>query len=285
MKRPLIKVFLASLILCGTLLPQAQGQVVLTPKISGNELTAKIQLPGGIEADLAMTFEQAVGLHPAALSLSAALLDPSEPSLLTRLPAGGLVSLPVGFPVLVRVEPTASSALSFSGISRVSLYTHALTLTSNSPLRIFKAPNATGTFQDMTGFLELGSVRAGGGTGSYSDFIIVADTRPVAAVITEKFDSLQSALNTHSATMPAAVASDLQQRLAHARGLHEAGSTSGAISAVISFADEVKKQSGSAIPDVYRANSSVVNVAGLLRAGADTLKFSLAVKANSVPGP
>lgn len=280
-----IRVFLAFLLLTGTLAPQAQGQVILTPNISGNELTAKIQLPGGIEADLAITFEQAVGLHPAALTLSAALLDPSDPSLLARLPAGGLVSLPAGFPVLVRVEPTASSALSFSGISKVSLYTHALTLTTNSPLRIFKAPNSAGTFQDMTGFLELGSVRAGGGTGGYSDFMIVADTRLLDTVIVDKFDALQSSLNAHASAMPAAVASDLQQRLADARGLYQAGSTSGAIAAVVSFADEVKKQSGSAIADVYRANSSVVNVAGLLRAGADTLKFSLAVKGNSVPGP
>lgn len=263
---------------------RALGQVVLTPKITGNEVTAKIQLAGGVEADLAIAFEQVVGLNASALSLTAALLDPADPSLLSRLPAGGLVSLPAIFPVLVRIEPTASSTLSFSGISKVSLYTHNLTLTANSPLRIFKAPNPSGTFQDMTGFLEMGSVRAGGGTGSYSDFLIVADTRPVDAVITEKFDGLLSALNAHSSAMPAAVAADLQQRLANAHGLYQAGSFAGAISAVASFGEEVKKQSGSAIPDVYRAGSTIVNVAGLLRGGADTLKFSLAVKANSGPG-
>jgi uncharacterized protein DUF6689 len=285
MKKHRIKVFTSLLLLAAAFPTIAHAQIALTPKISGNEITAKIQLPGGIEADLVITFEQVVGLNPGALALSAGLVDPSDPSLLARLPAGGLVSLPATFPVLVRVEPTASSALSFSGVSKLSIHTHALTLTANSPLRIFKAPNSAGTFQDMTGFLELGTVRAGGGTGSYSDFVIVADTRPVDTVIADKFDSLQSALTTHASTMPPAVVNDLQQRLANARGLYEAGSIADAISAVLAFGDEVKKQSGSAIPDVYRANSSVVNVAGLLRAGADTLKFSLAVKANTVPRP
>jgi hypothetical protein len=42
----------------------------------------------------------------------------------------------------------------------------------------------------------------------------------------------------------------------------------------------VKAQSGSAIPDVWRANSTLVNVAGILRASADTLRFSLVFKAN-----
>lgn len=285
MRKHRIRVFTPLLLLAAAFPTIAHAQNALTPKISGNEITAKIQLPGGIEADLAITFEQVVGLNAGALTLSAALLDPADPSLLARLPAGGWVSLPATFPVLVRVEPTASSTLSFSGVSKLSIYTHALTLTANSPLRIFKAPNSAGTFQDITGFLELGSVRAGGTNDKYSDFVIVVDTRPVDTVIADKFDSLQSALTTHASTMPPTVVNDLQQRLTNARGLYQAGSVSGAISAVLAFAEEVKKQSGSAIPDVYRANSNVVNVAGMLRAGADTLKFSLAVKANSVLGP
>lgn len=258
----------------------AVGQTVLTPKISGNELTAKIQLGPGIEADLTITFEQVVGLNPAALSLSATLLDPTDPALLARLPEGGAVSVPVSFPVLVRIEPTASSALSFSGISRISLHTHNLTLGTNSPLRLFKAPQSSGPFQDMTGFLAIGSVRAGGGTNSYSDFLIVVDARPVDTVIVGKFDALQASLTAHAASMPPAVLQDLQGRLNSARGLYEAGSFPAAINAVGAFAEEVKRQSGAAIPDVYRANSPVINVAGLLRSAADTLKFSLTVKSS-----
>jgi hypothetical protein len=43
----------------------------------------------------------------------------------------------------------------------------------------------------------------------------------------------------------------------------------------------VKARSGKSIPDVWRAHDGGrTNVAGLLRAAADTLKFSLRIKAN-----
>jgi hypothetical protein len=42
------------------------------------------------------------------------------------------------------------------------------------------------------------------------------------------------------------------------------------------FSRYVKDHSGEEIPDVWRANCSpVVNVGGLLRSAADTLRFSL----------
>ncbi|MFN2386910.1 MAG: DUF6689 family protein [Thermoanaerobaculia bacterium] len=266
---------------CFVLLAAPAGaQPALEPRITGNELVAKIQLPGGIEAELSIQFEQIVGLNPDSLALSAALVDPLDPALVARLPEGGLVGIPAGFPVLVRIEPTASSALSFSGVSKVSIYTHNLVLGAHSPLRLFKAPQGSGAFQDITGFLEMGSVRAGGGTGAYSDFIIVTDTRPADAVIASKFDAIQNALTANAGAIPSPVLQDLQGRLTNARGLYEAGALSAAINAVDAFAEELKRQSGAAIPDVYRANSTLVNVAGLLRASADTLKFSLQMKSN-----
>jgi hypothetical protein len=83
--------------------------------------------------------------------------------------------------------------------------------------------------------------------------------------------------------MPAAVASDLQQRLSNARSFYAAGSLPSAINAAAGFSDQVKQQSGANVPDVWNANGSLVNVAGLLRAQADTLKFSLTAKANGSP--
>ena len=48
------------------------------------------------------------------------------------------------------------------------------------------------------------------------------------------------------------------------------------------FSRYVKDHSGEEIPDVWRANCSpVVNVAGLLRSAADTLRFSLNRKISS----
>jgi hypothetical protein len=49
---------------------------------------------------------------------------------------------------------------------------------------------------------------------------------------------------------------------------------------VDAFAAEVQEHSGSDIPDVWRASGGVVNVAGYLRAGAGTLRFSLSLKSS-----
>ena len=258
----------------------AEAQTALTPQISGNGLTATIQLPGGIGADLSIVFEQVVGLNASALSLSVSLIDPTDASLLSRLPDPSRVAIPLAFPVLVRVEPTSTSALSFSGIYRISLHTQNLTFQTS--WRLLKAPEG-GPFKDITDSLEMGSTRVGGGGGTTSEFLVVTEGRLVDTVISEKFDAVQNLLTANASSMPASVLHDLQQQLSNARSLWSAGSTVAATSAVQSFSDSVKAHSGSDIPDVWRANSSLVNVAGLLRSAANTLKFSLTAKSNGAP--
>ena len=258
------------------------GQTALVPTISGNELTARIELGGGLAADLTITFESVVGLNANALALTASPVNPKDLSFLSRLPSG--VSIPSGFPVVVKVEPTASSALAFEGVYRMSLYTHNLTLQANSPLRFYRASQGA-AFGDMTGFLQAGSVRAGGSGPGFSEFLIAADTRTVDSVITAKFDALANQLSASSGAMSEAVAADLQQRLNQARAAYNTGALVAAIDGISAFGDEVKKQSGGVIPNVWRANGGPTNVAGLLRAGADTLKFSLVFKSNLTPLP
>ena len=259
--------------------PVAQA-LAITPVINGNELTARIELPGGIAADLTITFEQVVGLNPGALSINASLVNPLDAGLLARLPSGA--AIPGGFPVLLEIQPTPGSALTFSGVYKLSLYTHNLNLVS--ALRLTRGSSNGGPLADMTGFLEVGSVRAGGTGPGYSQFLIVLDPRPLDPVIAAKFDVLQGLLTAHGGVMPPAVAEGLQQQLTSARSSFIAGDTSGAITAVAAFGASVKAQSGAAIPDVWAANNpNVVNVAGQLRAAADTLKFSLNLKANIGP--
>ena len=248
----------------------------ITPTVKGNELTARIEFLGGVAADLTITFEQAVGLNAGSLTITANLVNPLDATLLGRLPSGA--SIPAGFPVLVDIQPAPGSTLTFSGTYRLSLYTHNLNL--SAPLRLYRGPS-TGPLADMTGFLEVGSVRAGGTGPGYSQFLIILDPRPLDPVIAAKFDSLQALLTAHAGSMPPAVAAALQQQLASARSLSDSGDTSGAITAVAAFATSVKDQSGTAIPDVWQANNpGLTNVAGLLRAAADTLKFSLTLKSN-----
>ena len=267
---------LGLLVLLFSSLALSARAATVTPTIKGNELTGRIELPGGVAADLTISFEQAVGLNAGSLTITANLINPLDATLLGRLPSGA--SIPAGFPVLVEIQPAPGSTLTFSGTYRLSLYTHNLNL--SAPLRLFRGPSA-GTFADMTGFLEVGSVRAGGTGPGYSQFLLVLDPRALDPVIAAKFDTVQALLTAHAGSMPPAVAAALQQQLASARSLSDSGDTSGAITAVAAFATSVKDQSGSAIPDVWQANNpGLANVAGLLRAGADTLKFSLLLKSN-----
>ncbi len=268
------------LILCAAL--PAAAQTTIVPQISGNTLTANISLPGNIQADLTIAFEQAVGLNANALSLTVGLVDPTDMSLLSRLPDPTSISIPAAFPVLLRIDPTAASPLSFAGVYRLTLHTYNLTFTTNSPVRLFKAPTG-GSFQDITAAVDAGSVRPGGDGGRYSEFLVVVDTRPTDSVITDKFNRLSSDLSANGSAINPAVLADLQQRVAAAKDLYAQGQIASAISAVQAFAEQVKQQSGANIPDVWRANGSLVNVAGELRSDASTLKFSLTWKANGAP--
>ncbi len=120
------------------------------------------------------------------------------------------------------------------------------------------------------------------GLVSVPQFMIVIDNRPIDTVIAGKFDGLQATLNNYAALMPPTVVSALQTFLSQARTLYQSGDTLGAIGQMTSFSDYVKAHSGTDIPDVWRANDpNTVNVAGLLRSGADTLKFSLDRKTSS----
>jgi hypothetical protein len=275
----------------------AQTPVRLT--ISGNEAEGSFELPGGIVGDLSISFERVLGLNEDALDVSARLVDPLDSAILSRLP-GPDVSLPQAFSVLIRIEPTPSSGLTFSGIVSVSLHTHNLVLAANSPLALYSGP-VGGPLRDITRAVGLGSYRAGGSGGGFSEFMIVADARPIDTIIAEKFDVLEaqladdlgrvtqeiSAITSDSARTRALgrvdTVSELQRRSSQARTLYGTGATTSAIAEVTGLLDYMKIKSGFAIPDVWRAHDSRVNVVGLRRAAAETLRFSL-VKA-ALPGP
>jgi hypothetical protein len=261
----------------------AMAQTPVTLTISGNQATGVISLPGGISADLGITFENVVGLTPSALDVTVSLVNPLDLALLNRLPLLNLFQHvgPTGaFPVLLRIEPSAGSTLSFSGVAVVSLYTTNLQLNSLVPLALFKA-SAGGPFKDNTVSESAGSYRVCGSEGDFSEFLIVLDLRPINTIINAKFDDLQALLTLYAPSIPAAVASSLQAELTQARTDYQAGLTLQAITGMAAFSNDVHVHSGADIPDVWRANdSSAVDIAGLLRTAADTLKFSLLRKSN-----
>jgi hypothetical protein len=272
--------------------PAASAQVPLPLTVSGKSVRATVDLPGGFGIELTLTFEEVVGLHPRALDVTAVLVDPLDPGLLARLPApppaplggllggssGGGVTIPAALPVLLRIAPSASSALSFEGAAAVSLYTHNLQLEPAIPLALYKAHDG-GPFSDITVSEGRGSYRAGGSTGDFSEFLIVVDARPIDTVIAEKFAVLDALLQEHGGSIAPAVEDSLALRLARARGFYDAGVLVLAMAELRAFSRYVAAQSGADVPNVWRAGCGGANVAGLLRSAADTLRFSIDRKA------
>lgn len=252
---------------------------VLDVTIDGNTASARIELPGGIAADLTIAFDGAVGLSAANLGLDAQLVSVSNLTLLSRLPQ--LASIPTAFPVLVTIEPPATGGLSFSGLVSVGLYTHNLMYTAGTPLRIFSAPLG-GNFVDVTDEVSSGSYRVRGAKGDFSQFLIVADARPVNTVIGEKLTRAENLLDTHWNAIDSTLASQLDGHLASARSSWQGGQTVAALSHVESFLKKLEKADGSDVPDVWRSARDLDNVAGLLRAAGETLHFSLTLKRNNL---
>lgn len=254
----------------------AAGQGIVDVVVEGNELRAGISLPGGIGADLTIGFEQVVGLTPESVGLSATLADLTDPDLLARLTQA---SIPIGFPVLLRIEPPAEGGLSFSGVTSISIHTHNLLFVPNTPLRIFAAPLG-GRFEDITDSMGMGSYRARGCKGSFSEFLILADLRPLKMTIGEKLDRLDRVLDENAGLIDPAVLAQLTSLAAEIRSAYAAGRTRQAIEKTESFLNLVKSNSGTKIPNVWRSSRDIVNVAGLLRSAGLTLRFSLNLKSN-----
>lgn len=278
MRRAAARIAIGGVLLVLTAIPVA-AQGIVDPQVRGNELTARLELPGGVAADVTLRFESVVGLSVTSPGLSAQLVDPGNLALLARLPST-LVSIPSAFPVLLRVEPPMLEGLSFLGVAALEIHAHNLAFVPGTPLRIFGAP-AGGAFVDATADMGAGSYRARSDRGTFSDFLIVADARPLAAVSAGKFAALDSLLDAHGSSMGATLAGDLQALVDQARADEAAGDYVAAAQSIDAFGEAVEAASGTAIPNLWRSRRDVTNVGGLLRSAAATLRFSLALQGGS----
>jgi hypothetical protein len=250
----------------------AQGIVNLV--VQGNEVSAGVSLPLNISADVKISFEQAEGLTAESIGLSATLVNLTDPQLLSRLQN---VSIPAALPMLIRIHPPENGGLSFQGVASIEVHTHLLPFTLNTPLRLFAAPEG-GMFRDITASVGMGSYRAVGRKGSFSEFLIVVDLRGVNQVIAQKLDRLDQILADNEASIDPEVYDDLTALAAQIRSKHSAGQTQAAITKTEQFVSLVQAHSGTEIPNVWRAAGDLTNVAGLLRAAGETLRFSLIMK-------
>jgi len=294
--RPFVKlsaVLPIGLVLLGAAVAESvEVSVPLT--IVRNEARGSFELPGGIGADVTITFEDVVGLHPKSINLFVNVIDPLDPDLLDllgplvpSLPSspGGLlgggvvnlvrqVTIPVSFPVILRIEASESSQLSFEGIASVSIHTHNLELDRLIPFALYKSHDGQ-PFRDVMTTEGRGSYRAGGGGGDFSEFLIVIDRRPIDTVIQGKFAALDAVIAEHASVMPPAIADSLEAQAAAIRSLYDTGALRQALVQLRAFSRYVSQHSGEEIPNVWRANCGSVNAAGRLRGAADTLRFSI----------
>jgi hypothetical protein len=262
---------LLTLILCAAL--PAAGQGIVSSTVTGSSIEVTVSLPGGLGADVSLSFEEVTGLSLANLGLSAQVVNTLSPAFRARLPNSVLPVLPL----LLRIEPPANGSLSFSGVTEIDIHTHNLLFAIGTPLRFFSAPLG-GKFEDVTAAMGSGSYRARATKGGFSEFLIVADLRPRGQVIASKFDRLEQLMDQYEGSMPGSVHDDLEGRLDAARADYAGGSAEAAIAEVDGFLAVVEQHSGTGIPAVWRSARDVENVAGHLRGAALTLRFSLGLK-------
>jgi hypothetical protein len=223
---------------------------------------------------VALRFEEVTGLNLLSLGLSVQLVNPLDPAFRARLPAGAGLS---ALPLLLRIEPPSWSGLSFRGVVSLDIHTHLLPYLPASPLRIFSAPLG-GQFRDITADMGPGSYRARSIMGGFSEFLIAVDLRPIDQVIATKLSALEGLLDDYESTMPGSVYDDLEERLETIRADVASNALAGAIAEIDDFVEAVEDSSGTVIPNQWRAARDRQNVAGYLRSGALTLRFSLALK-------
>jgi hypothetical protein len=236
----------------------------------------RLSLPGilGLGTEVGLSFEDVTGLNLLSLGLSVRIVNPNDPALRARLPEGTAIS---ALPVILRIEPPVWGGLSFRGTASLDIHTEALQYAPRSPLRIFTAPLG-GPFRDVTANMGPGSYRARGDMGGFSEFLIAIDRRPLEQVIATKLDALEAMVGTYQPSLSGSVYNDLQDCLQAIRNRAAAGTTQDALDKVDYFLEIVEEHSGSDIPNVWRAARDVENVAGLLRSGAMSLRFSLALQ-------
>lgn len=241
--------------------------------IRGNTASTTITLPGGYEVDVVLSFENVMGLTAENLNITAYVANPLSLDMLNRLPTS-LVSLQAAYPVVVSVKPLAESGFSFSGAITFDFHTHNLQYSVNTPLRLFKSHDG-GIFEDITVATGAGSIRARGTSGNLSDFIIVADLRPVSQVITSKVDKLEQLVAQFSSQIAPELLSSLQYHASLIRQMTEQANYPAALIQTRSLLQLIDEAAVSQMPDVWRSARDIDNVAGMLKASGETLAYSL----------
>jgi len=296
------------LIVAGVLLmalaAAASAQVVVT--VNGDTANATISLTDNngttYDADVTIVFDTPENLTPAALNLTATIIDPVQinprlavdqygnPNCYHLLLATYCPTIDPAFPVMVTVEPivlpwlftsgfdsanSGDGVFSFLNTYGVEIHTHDLVYTDRSPYRVFKAQIGD-NFHDVTDDVQPGSVRVRGRGGAFSQFVVANDPRSnVGGALTV---SLEKLLELDTRILAAALSDglrlDLLDLIVEINTLILVDLT-GALAALDSLIDLLDANAGTDIANVWRADHTVVNDAGEMQELAETLRFSM----------
>ena len=249
--------------------PLLATAVPVTVQASGDTATVEVKLLNQSLADVTLSFDDASGLSPSSLGITAELVNPTAPSLLARLPYLELNQLAGALPLLVTIEPPANGGLSFDRTVRVEIHTHLLAYTPGSSYRLFKAPLG-GEFRDITDEIASGSVRARGTTGGFSQFLILADLRETGTVIGQKVEWLRDRIDL----LPAGEQPAFDAYLDTVESAVASADFPTAIATLDLFRARAAARAGNQLAATWQPGSAQ-NHAGELISGAATLKFSV----------
>ncbi len=257
--------------------PAATHAATVVTQTGPNTVRADYALPAPdgrtLSGSFFLEFDATTGLSPAALNIQARVVDPADPALLARLPAGLPLSIPAAFPVMVSVSPLPGSGFAFRNAARVEMYTKALPYSADSAYRVYKAP-AGGAFADLTSELLPGSIRIRVRTASFSDFLVVEDARSPAEAAASLYARLGAAVLDPA--VPAATGALLRGDLDDSFEEFEEGDYADAREELAAFELTVEVEAGASLPNTWRAQRDLDNRAGELAALASALDFHLA---------
>lgn len=249
-----------------------QTESVSTPLMTkqGRKLTVQVAFRG----------RQAIDLEQ--FDIRAEDVDPMDPDLLARMPDG--VTVPEEFPVLIHVDPGSNAEQAFRGALSFQVETDDIDFLTSLDVRLFKAPDG-GAFADITETYGLGSFRARGSAGSFSELMLLRDRRGNKKILTAKFQALDKLLRANRGSYDADVYRDAVLLLNAARAAYQSGDLDTAKSGLEDFVDLVEAESGDGIPDIWlsTAGSQRTNVAAELLRAARTTSFNLGIERSPAP--
>ncbi|MCW8109708.1 hypothetical protein OPS25_14455 [Alteromonas ponticola] len=267
--------WLASMILLFAFVAPTHAQVALPNSltIANHSIQASVTLSDNIAVDITVEFENSIGLHANNIDVQATLLSPTDPSIVDRLPSS-LINADNAFPVLVSISPKSDAGFGFEGVAMIELYTTALHYVEGTPLRLFRSHD-NGEFEDITMLTASGSFRARGNTGSFSDFIILADMRSLNVVLDEKFNALSNVLATNRHNIKNALLQPIDVAMGSLYTAISLQNYAMALTQVDTLIGLIQPASGNNIPDVWRSAGDIINVKGELLTHLYTLRYSL----------